>query len=78
MPNSKLPIQRANRTCDSSASKALPTRTRKTFPATNWASRLSWRSASTDLMRAKTRASADGGAGFTFSGAKDGKAIASA
>jgi hypothetical protein len=29
-------------------------------------------------MRAKTRASADGGAGFTFSGAKDGKAIASA
>jgi hypothetical protein len=27
-------------------------------------------------MRAKARASADVGAGFTFSGAKDGKAIA--
>lgn len=68
-------------------------RTRKTFPATSCASRLSFRSANKDLMRATMRASADDGADFTFSesiratgslragygrDANDGKAIASA
>ncbi len=67
MPNSKLPIQRASKTWVASASTALPMRTRKTFPATNCASRLSLRSARMALTRAMTRAAVVGGAGVTFS-----------
>ena len=67
MPNWKLPIQRASKTWLASASMALPTRTRKTFPATSCASRLSLRSARMTLMRAMMPAAVDGGAGATFS-----------
>ena len=67
MPNSKLPIQRASKTWLASASSALPTRTRKTFPATSCASRLSLRSARMALTRAIRPAAAEGGAGATFS-----------
>src|ERR1017187_5346625 len=68
MPNAKLPIQRASSTWEASASSALPTRIRKTFPATSCASRLSPPSARQALRRAKANASDDaGGAGAMFS-----------
>ena len=88
MPNSNLPIQRASNTWLTSASIALPTRTRNTLPATSCAMRLSLRSASFALTRAISPARGDG-AGATVSpavkatgtacsgcDAKDGRAIA--
>src|SRR6185437_6702125 len=68
MPNSKLPIQRASKTCDTSASSALPIRTRNTLPATSWARRLSLRSASKALIWATPRARGDAYAAFAFPG----------
>ena len=67
MPNSKLPIQRASSTWLASASSALATRTRKTFPAKSCASLESLRSPRMALMRAMRRAAAEGGATATFS-----------
>src|SRR5689334_14143006 len=66
-PNSKPPIHRASRTCETSASSALPTRTKKTFPATSCASLLSPPSAITGFSRARMRAPKDAVAVFVFS-----------
>ncbi|HSP49884.1 MAG TPA: hypothetical protein VLN61_06830 [Pseudolabrys sp.] len=66
MPNWKLPIQRASKTWLASASSALPTRTRKTFPAMSCANRLSLRSARMALMHAMMPAAVSGGTGATF------------
>ena len=66
MPNSNEPIQRASSTCETSASAALPTRTRNTLPATSCASRLSPLSARIALTRAMQAAGgASGGASST-------------
>ena len=67
MPNSTRPIQRASSTCEMSANNALPTRTRKTLPATICASRLSVRSPRIAFTRAIAPPNENGGAGVTFS-----------